>query len=201
MKPNKTVVAGAKAEFRTILKLSFISFFANHLLFGDGVAFNRARARFLSWYFDINNKAFIGKNVKILPGKGAGLRDLHIGYRGHIYRGCDIITPLILGDGSYINRYSLIANTAIGKNCAIGPGVIIGCTTHKIGSSNRRADKGKFLPVKIEDGVWIGARAVILGGVRVGRGSIVAAGAVVTRDVQPNTMVGGVPAKLIRYLN
>jgi acetyltransferase-like isoleucine patch superfamily enzyme len=200
MKPNKAVVAGAKAEFRTILKLSFISFFANHLLFGDGVIFNRARARYLSWFFDIHKKALIGKNVKILPGKGAGLRDLHIGYRGHIYRGCDIITPLTLGDGSYINRYSLIANTTIGNNCAIGPGVIIGPTTHKIGTSKRRADKGKFLHVKIEDGVWIGARAVILGGVTVGYGSIVAAGAVVTKDVKPNTMVGGVPAKVIKHL-
>jgi len=59
-------------------------------------------------------------------------------------------------------------------------------------------DKNVFLPVHIEDNVWIGAGAVILPGVRIGRGSIVAAGAVVREDVPPGALVAGVPAKVKR---
>jgi acetyltransferase-like isoleucine patch superfamily enzyme len=54
-------------------------------------------------------------------------------------------------------------------------------------------------PTIIEDGVWIGAKATILSGVRVGHGAIIGAGAVVTKDVPPNAIVGGVPAKVIKY--
>ncbi|MBP6872851.1 MAG: acyltransferase [Bacteroidales bacterium] len=53
-------------------------------------------------------------------------------------------------------------------------------------------------PILIGDNVWIGMRAIILKGVTIGNGSIVAAGAVVTKDVPPNTVVGGVPARVIR---
>lgn len=53
-------------------------------------------------------------------------------------------------------------------------------------------------PIVIEEGVWIGTRAIVLGGVRVGRGAIVAAGAIVTRDVPAGAMVAGIPARIIR---
>jgi acetyltransferase-like isoleucine patch superfamily enzyme len=54
--------------------------------------------------------------------------------------------------------------------------------------------------IVIEDNAWIGAGAIILDGVRVGRGAVVAAGAVVTQDVPPHTIVGGVPAKVIKVI-
>lgn len=69
-----------------------------------------------------------------------------------------------------------------------------------MGSSERRAGAGWAKPIHIEDGCWIGARVTVLGGVRIGRGSVVAAGAVVTRDVPENCLVGGVPARLLRQL-
>lgn len=60
-------------------------------------------------------------------------------------------------------------------------------------------DQGEQVsPTVIEDGVWLAANVVVLAGVRVGRGAVCAAGAVVTRDVAPFTIVGGVPARLIR---
>ena len=54
-------------------------------------------------------------------------------------------------------------------------------------------------PITIENDVWIGAKVTVLGGVTIGNGSIVAAGSVVTKDVKPYSIVGGVPAKMIRY--
>ena len=59
--------------------------------------------------------------------------------------------------------------------------------------------KPEIRPIVIEDDVWIGANVTVVGGVRVGRGAVVAAGAVVTKDVEQYAIVGGVPAKLIRY--
>jgi acetyltransferase-like isoleucine patch superfamily enzyme len=197
-RPN---IKGIKNEFKLSLKLAFISLIANYLFFGDGFLFNRLRAIWYSWFFNIDNRALMGKNVKILAGKGKGVNRVYIGPGVYIYRGIEIITPFSIGGGSYIGRYSLISNTKIGKNCAIGPRVILGPANHKIGPPGRRAGEAVFHPCVIKDGVWIGARTVILGGVTVGSGSIVAAGAIVTKDVPSNTMVGGVPAKIIKKLN
>ena len=89
----------------------------------------------------------------------------------------------------------------IGENCDIAPEVIFVTGSHKINGSGRRAGLGYVRPISIGDGCWIGVRATILGGVAIGSGSIVAAGAMVTRDVPANSMVGGVPARLIRQLD
>lgn len=88
----------------------------------------------------------------------------------------------------------------IGDCCDIAPEVSLVTGSHEIGSAERRAGVGWAKPIHIEDGCWIGTRVTLLGGVRVGRGSIVAAGAVVTKDVPENSLVGGVPARLIRPL-
>ncbi len=55
-------------------------------------------------------------------------------------------------------------------------------------------------PIIIEDGVWIGTRSMVLGGVRIGAHAVIAAGSIVTRDVPPRTLVAGIPAKVIRHL-
>jgi maltose O-acetyltransferase len=201
MNAKKTDITGIKNELNYIIKMSFISFIANYILFGEGIFFNRLRARWLSCFLDIDKRALIGKNVHFFSGRGSGIKQLYIAQGVNIYRGCEIITPFSVGNGSYINRYGLISNTKIGKNSAIGPRVIIGPAQHEIGPSKRRAGRAIFLPVIIKDGVWIGARAVIYGGVTIGKGSIVAAGAVVIKDVPTNTMVGGVPAKVIKKLD
>ncbi|NTU65300.1 MAG: hypothetical protein HGB05_18340 [Chloroflexi bacterium] len=67
--------------------------------------------------------------------------------------------------------------------------------------SDQRAGATFSAPVTIQDGTWLGARCIVLPGVTVGRGSVVGAGSVVTKDVPPNTLVGGVPAKVIRSIN
>jgi acetyltransferase-like isoleucine patch superfamily enzyme len=87
----------------------------------------------------------------------------------------------------------------IGDDVLIGPNVSIITSGHPLAPSERRSGVTAS-PVRIERNVWIAAGAIIIGGVTVGENSVVAAGAVVTKDVAPNSLVGGNPARLIRSI-
>lgn len=100
--------------------------------------------------------------------------------------------------GLYISPDSYILchkNIQIGYGCAFGRGVIINDSDGHI--INNDIDK-MSLPIIIEDNVWIASRAIILRGVRIGKGAIVAAGSVVTKNVPPKCLVGGIPAKIMK---
>jgi acetyltransferase-like isoleucine patch superfamily enzyme len=102
-----------------------------------------------------------------------------------------------VGDYSRINRDCCLdarGPLRIGDNVSISPEVTILTAFHRMDDPKFRVETR---PVVIEDHVWIGSRATILSGVRLGRGCVVAAGAVVSRDVAPLEIVGGVPAKPI----
>ena len=86
----------------------------------------------------------------------------------------------------------------IGDNVLIGQQVVIATLDHDL-LPEKRANMYPA-PVKIGNGVWIGAHATILSGVTVGNGAVIAAGAVVTKDVPENTVVGGVPAKILKTI-
>ena len=104
---------------------------------------------------------------------------------------------LNLGTGYFNANVQVVCKEkiTIGNNVAIARDVIIRDTdAHDILNENHIKNK----PVKIGDHVWIGTRAIIMKGVTIGEGAIVAAGAVVTKDVKPNSIVAGVPAKTIR---
>jgi len=89
----------------------------------------------------------------------------------------------------------------LGDNVFIGPGCLLTVVTHQIGDSSKRAGNNVYRPIRIEDGVWIGANCTILPGVTIGKGSVVGAGALVNKDVPPNVLVVGVPARIIRQLD
>lgn len=113
---------------------------------------------------------------------------------------------LNIGAGSWLSPATVFythqqAAIHIGQRCDIGPGVEFIPGGHLVGPSGRRAGEGTARPIQIGDGCWIGARSVILGGVRIGAGCVVAAGSVVTRDVPDNVLVAGVPARIKRQLN
>jgi maltose O-acetyltransferase len=84
---------------------------------------------------------------------------------------------------------------SIGSDVHIGAHCTISSVTHPTDPDERRTGRLEFAPVRIEDGAWLGAGAIVLPGVTVGRDAIVGAGAVVTRDVPPGDTVLGVPAR------
>jgi maltose O-acetyltransferase len=112
---------------------------------------------------------------------------------------------LTIGTGTWLSPgvtvYTHVnAPITVGARCDIGPQVSFIPGTHQIGDRRRRAGVGIANPITVEDGCWIGAGTIVLGGVTIGAGSVVGAGATVTADVRPNSLVGGVPAKPIRDL-
>ncbi len=110
---------------------------------------------------------------------------------------------LRIGDNTLITRrlhVDLGAPVRIGNYVRIGHDVSILTVSHAVGSRDFRAGPRSFGEIAIEDGCWIGSRSTLLPGVVIGSGAIVAAGAVVTRSVPPDTLVAGVPARVIREL-
>jgi maltose O-acetyltransferase len=110
---------------------------------------------------------------------------------------------LELGAGAYINYGCSIAATLsvrIGENCRLGTHVTILDNDFHSLDPERRDEMPPSAPVVLEPGVWLGLRCTILRGVRIGAGSVIAAGSVVTRDVPARSLAGGVPAKVIRSL-
>lgn len=112
------------------------------------------------------------------------------------------------GDKLRIGDYSGIGVNAriygpvtIGRYVMMGPDVIIMTANHRFDDITVpmcRQGYEKELPVVIEDDVWIGARVIILPGVKIGKGSVIGAGAVVTKSFEPYSVIGGVPAKLLK---
>jgi maltose O-acetyltransferase len=120
-----------------------------------------------------------------LTGGRAARANLTIGSMCYLNHGCifDAVGPIVIGD-----------------DVSLGHEVLITTGAHRIGDASRRGGLVTPQPVRVGNGVWIGSRAVVLPGVTIGDGAIVAAGAVVTKDVAPNTLVGGTPARPIRDL-
>ena len=114
-----------------------------------------------------------------------------------------------IGNDVYLGPYAIILATE--SRVFIGNKVLFGPRVTLIGGDHRITDVGRFiydvldklpgddLDIHIEDDVWVGANATILKGVTIGRGAVVAAGALVVKNVPPYAIVGGVPAKVLKY--
>lgn len=129
---------------------------------------------------------------------------------GHVIgEGTKVVGPLfctgrlVVGKDCWIGK-NLTVNgngmVVIGDRCDIAPEVTFQTGTHEIGSHNRRAGTGSNRDIRVGSGCWICVRSTILGGVRIGDGSVIAACACVNADVEADTVAGGVPAKTIRKL-
>lgn len=127
------------------------------------------------------------------------------------------INNTVLGNYSYIANGARVNNAEVGKFCSIGPDVRIGLGKHPVrdyvsthpafysqhnASGASFADRTKFTEserVFIGNDVWVGQSAIVCDGVHIGDGACIAAGAVVTKNVEPYALVGGVPARFIRF--
>lgn len=110
------------------------------------------------------------------------------------------IEHLRIGRGAFINVHLTVganADVIVGERVHLGPGVSLLPTSHEIGPHEQRAGAAVSAAIRIEDGAWLGANVTVLGGVTIGSGCVIAAGAVVNTDTEPDTVYGGIPARLI----
>lgn len=149
-------------------------------------AFNRLRTRLYRWCgVPIGARSLILGGME-LAGPGRIQERFRVGEDSQITSPlyADVSSPITIGNRVFIGHHAVLITT-----------------DHAIGPPHQRCGSWKSAPIVIEDGAWLGARVTILPGVRIGRGAVVAAGALVTRDAPPNTLVGGVPAKVLRELD
>ena len=113
------------------------------------------------------------------------------------------VGDVTIGDHTRIGIHcTVIGPVSIGNHVNLAQGITVTALNHNFSDADKRIDEQgvSTQPVTIADDVWIGADAVVLPGVTIGRHCVIAAGAVVTKDVPDNTLVGGVPAKVIKKL-
>lgn len=116
---------------------------------------------------------------------------------------CDNGRNIHVGD-DFLANYNVtildVDEVRIGSHVMLGPNTLISTVNHPLTPMGRRQHLSIIEPVSIGDDVWVGGNVTILPGVHIGNNVIIAAGAVVTKDVPDNTLVGGVPARFIREL-
>ena len=155
----------------------------------------------------------LGRNVQLVG--GSSLTRVDIKEYVTINHGCLVFDSQI-ESYTYIAQENLVGHVSFGRFCSVGPRVIFGCGTHPThlistspvfyssvehcGISFSEQDYvEEQSPIQVGHDVWIGAHAYLRNGITVGSGAIVGAGAVVTNDIPPYAIVGGVPARIIRY--
>ena len=113
------------------------------------------------------------------------------------------VGDVVIGDDTRVGIHNtIIGPVTIGSHVNLAQGITVTALNHNFDDSDKRIDEQgvSTSQVVIGDDVWIGANAVVLPGVTIGTHSIVAAGAVVTKDVPPHSLVAGIPAKLIKQI-
>lgn len=151
-----------------------------------------------------NKKVFFGYNINVKKSNFQGYNTIN--------DNCSISNSII-GHRTYVSKNCRILNTRIGKFSSIAKDVIIGLPKHPVGefisshpfiyknyiNFDKKYIFDEFPITEIGNDVWIGERSIILGGFKIGDGSIIAAGSIVTKEVAPYSIVGGIPARHIRY--
>ena len=115
-----------------------------------------------------------------------------------LYGRGDLLGLLTIGGSTVVNIgcvFELNETVTIGDHVSIGHEVLFLTTSHRIGGRERCAGRLVSAPITVGDGAWIGARSIVLPGVDIGAGAVIAAGSVVQQDVPAQSLVGGAPAK------
>ena len=150
-------------------------------------------------HFPVSRRCRAAQRIRVFWARRIGCK---LGKKVNIESGAEFDGRLSIGDRSSIGvNAQAFGPVTIGRNVMMGPECCILTQNHKHNRTDIPMLDQEFedyQPVVIGDDVWIGRRVIILPGVVVGKGSIVAAGAVVTKNVDPYSIVGGVPAKLLK---
>ncbi|WP_209548119.1 acyltransferase [Exiguobacterium sp. s128] len=128
--------------------------------------------------------------------------------QSEIRPGCFFNSEFVnIGTKSFINFYSQFHSgydergvITLGERCYIGMNVNFCTISHELGDSSQRAGKNTYEPITVGNGTWIGANSIILPGVEIAEGCVIAAGSVVTKDCEANSLYAGNPARKIKDL-
>jgi 2,3,4,5-tetrahydropyridine-2,6-dicarboxylate N-acetyltransferase len=175
---------------------NFYILFGEHVEVFDLIENNKTRIKKVRIENDIRNSAIPLLDISALDARiepGAIIRDMvAIGKNAVIMMGAVINIGAEIGEGTMIDMNAVVgARGKLGKRVHLGAGAVVAGVLEPPSKT----------PCEIEDDVLIGANAVILEGVRIGKGSVVAAGSVVTEDVPEGVVVAGTPAKIVKYVD
>ena len=169
------------------------------VIFGDWEEIQPVLMAHNDWIIDVvvensaRNSAIPLLDLKDIPARiepGAIIRDdVSIGKNAVIMMGAILNIGAVVGEGTMIDMGAVLGGRAtVGKNCHIGAGAVLAGVIEPASAK----------PVVVDDGVLVGANAVVIEGVHIGEGAVVAAGAVVIEDVEPGKVVAGCPARVIK---
>lgn len=161
----------------------------------------KSNAQNLCWEYNQTGPGEMEKRREILQkllGKCTDLTFIEPSFR------CDYGFNIFVHGLAVINYNCVILDTSpvnLGENIFIAPGVCIACAGHSIDPAQRAEGISTSKPIVIERDVWIGANAVICGGVTIGHGSVIGAGSVVNKDIPPMSVAAGTPCRVLRNIS
>jgi acetyltransferase-like isoleucine patch superfamily enzyme len=191
--------------FRSV-RLEIVLWFEAILRFLPGAIGSRMRRIWFNWRFDLNSKHYIGFGTEFVVADSMQFNGLVL-LAEYCYFNADR-GSITVGNNVAFNR-GVHINAAcggkiqIGNNSLIGPGVVMRTANHQYSRTdiNIQVQGHIAADIIIEDDCWIGANAIILGGVSIGKGAVIGASSVVTKDIPSMAVAVGVPAKIIKYRN
>ena len=159
------------------------------------------KARLLCWKYNMTDPEDGEAQAEILK-ELLGTWKENVAIMPHVHFDYGINTHFAGGHFTFVNFDCVFLDTSpihIGEDAFIGPKCVLACAGHPVNSEQRRTEPlMQSKPIHIGNNVWLGASVTIIGGVTIGDGSVIAAGAVVTKDIPAGVVAGGVPCKVIR---
>jgi len=207
-KASEMRISGFLCRTRVLVSSAFAEL-VTHVEFLVNVAPGKTGYALRRWYFG-RRLGELGQQAAIGPGLLVhGPLNIHIGNQFSCWRQCTLAAcddgVIKIGDRVALNANAYFnacsgGRIVLGNDVLVAPNVVMRTSDHVTSSLDQPINAQRHIGGEIitGDDVWIGANATVVGGVHIGQGAIVAAGAVVTRDVKPYTIVGGVPARFIK---
>ncbi len=161
------------------------------------------KARQLCWKYNMTDPSDGEAQATILR-ELLGSWSENVAIMPHVHFDYGINTHFAGGHFTFVNFDCVFLDTSpiyIGEDVFIGPKCVLACAGHPVNSEQRLTEPlTQSKPIRIGNNVWLGATVTVIGGVTIGDGSVIAAGAVVTKDIPAGVVAGGVPCKVIRLI-